>query len=203
MRRSTTLLKGASSRNNSMYTRRPSGERSKRQERMGQTVQAELAKILHSGNVKGYTAESLDDDLRQRISIIRSDLSPDLRQARISFSVRGSRDESRAVDRRRAYAWLVRNTKPIRYSLAKELKHMKYCPDLTFVEVDVSAAVDVMALIDKVSKGYTRGSLLNDPEQLPEGVVDGIDFDDGDFEDDEDWDDEDDGDFFDERPTKS
>jgi ribosome-binding factor A len=180
-----------------MYTRRPGGERSKRQERMGQSVQAELAKILHSGNIKGYAAESLDDDLRQRISIIKSDLSPDLRQARISVSVRGSRDESRAVDRRRAYAWLVRNTKPIRYSLAQQLKHMKYCPDLTFVEVDVSAAVDVMALIDKVSAGYKRESL-----ELPAGVVDGIDFDDGDFEDDEDWDDEDDGDFFDEGPTK-
>jgi ribosome-binding factor A len=200
-----------SSRNNSMYTRRPGGERSKRQERVGQFVQSELAKLLHSGNIKGYAAEPLDDDLRQRISIIKSDLSPDLRQARISISVRGSSNNSRlvdngetttstggggssrAVDRRRAYAWLVRNTKPIRYSLAQQLKHMKYCPDLTFVEVDVTAAVDVMALIDQVSSSSSskRSDNLYDPEQLPQGVVDGIDFDDGDFADDEDWEDED------------
>lgn len=197
-----------------MYTRRPAGERSKRQERVGQFVQSELAKLLHSGNIKGYAAEPLDDDLRQRISIIKSDLSPDLRQARISISVRGSSSNnsrlvdgetttttttgggggsSRAVDRRRAYAWLVRNTKPIRYSLAQQLKHMKYCPDLTFVEVDVTAAVDVMALIDQISSSSSskRSDNLYDPEQLPQGVVDGIDFDDGDFADDEDWEDED------------
>jgi hypothetical protein len=33
---------------------------------------------------------------------------------------------------------------------------MKASPDITFVQVDVGAAVDVMQLIEKVSKGYKR-----------------------------------------------
>lgn len=33
---------------------------------------------------------------------------------------------------------------------------MKASPDITFVQVDVGAAVDVMQLIEKVSQGYKR-----------------------------------------------
>ena len=33
-------------------------------------------------------------------------------------------------------------------------------PDLTFVQVDVGAAVDVMQLIEKVSEGYKREDVL-------------------------------------------
>lgn len=215
--------------------------KSKRQERVGQLVQSELSRILHGGAIKGRDVEYLEDELRLRISVVSADVSPDLRQARVSVSVRPSQrhhsrrsrsssnlnsplaatattvtaaaaDEDAAassasapavppspsVDRRRAYAWLVRNTKPIRHALAQRLSHMKTCPQLTFVQVDVSAAVDVMYLIDKVTQGsYKRDNVdLFDPDEVARGMVGGLDFDE-DF--DEDWD-EDDGDFFQSQP---
>lgn len=159
-------------------SRAPSrNDKSKRQERFGHLVRSEVAQLLHHGTIK--SDDYLEGDLRRRISVVNADLSPDLRQARISISVRGDA----VVDQRRAYSWLVRNTKPIRHGLAQKLKHLKVCPNLTFVQVDVAAAVDVMYLIDKVSEGYKRENV--DP-------LDGYELDD----DDEDWED-DDNDFFD------
>lgn len=63
----------------------------------------ELGKILHQGSAS--RAEYLDADLRQRISVVKADVAPDLRQARISISVSGSfAREDTAMDKRRAYA---------------------------------------------------------------------------------------------------
>jgi len=56
------------------------------------------------------------------------------------------------MEKRRAYGWLVRNTKYIRNVLSKRLNHMKTCPNLTFVQADVTAAVNIINLIDKISK---------------------------------------------------
>lgn len=158
-------------------------ERSKRQERVGHLVRSELGHIIHSGLIKGHDVGYLDDDLRKRISIINSDVAPDLRQARITVSIRKGHDEADAVvDRRRAYSWLVQNTKAIRHTLAQRMSHMKTVPDLTFVQADVSAAVDVMYLIDQVSAGTIKresiGSYGGDDDSLPFGMVEGMDFDD-------------------------
>mmetsp|Transcript_27572 Transcript_27572/g.57705 ORF Transcript_27572/g.57705 Transcript_27572/m.57705 type:complete len:272 (+) Transcript_27572:52-867(+) len=201
-------------------------DRSKRQERVGHLVRSELSRILHTGNIKGNDVEYLDDELRQRISVVSCDVSPDLRQARITVSIRdGSgasamaalededdddeeefdddeeyEEEERALpsssvmDKRRAYSWLVRNTKPLRHTLAQRMSHMKSCPNLTFNQVDVAAAVDVMYLIDKVSAGAKRDS-LDVFDVGPRGVIEGIDFDEND--EDGEWIEEDDEeDFF-------
>lgn len=148
-------------------------------------VRTELSRILHSGNIKGRDVEYLDDELRQRISIVNTDVSPDLRQARVSISVSSLKQAGAdgTVDKRRAYAWCVRNTKALRHTLAQRMKHMKTCPNLTFVQVDVAAAVDVMYLIDQVSAGAKRESLDN----LEQAMA--LEFDE---DDDEDWDEEDD-----------
>jgi len=162
-------------------------DRSKRQERVGQLVISELSRIIHSGHTG--KADYLDDDLRQRVSIVKANVSPDLRQARISVSVRDSPDSDHDVDKRRAYSWLVESAKYLRHELAKKMSHMKFSsPTLHFVRVDVGAAVDVMDLIDKISTGddTRKGDLLD----IPSGVVNGVDFD-MEFDDDE-WDDEDD-----------
>ena len=202
--------------------RNNNNERSKRQERVGQLVRNELGQILHRGVLKGSDGDYLDAELRQRISVVSVDVAPDLRQARISVSVRSpaatttatsatsatsnseagmmQAEYNPAVDKRRAYAWLVRNTKSIRHTLAQRMSHMKSsAPDLTFVQVDVAAAVDVMYLIDKVSKGYDKRSdsahLFNhgdddDDDFVPTGVVGDINFDEE--LDDDDWDEDDD-----------
>jgi ribosome-binding factor A len=198
-RHSTTALFGYKSK--SLYTRATGGgggtDRSKRQERVGHLVQTELSKIVHSGLIKGRDVEFLEDELRQRISVVSSNVSPDLRQARISVSIRAaaagsSGESSPAVDRRRAFSWLVRNTKALRHTLAQRMSHMKTCPEITFHQVDVSAAVDVMYLIDKVSAGAKRENVFDEKDLS--GIIEGMDFDD-DFDDDEDWD-EDDEEFF-------
>lgn len=164
-------------------------ERSKRQERVGHLVRTELASIIHRGVIKG-DADQLEASLRQRISVVSADVSPDLRQARISVSVRPDPNPDETynpvVDKRRAFGWLVDNTKPLKHTLAQRMSHMKTCPNLTFVQVDVAAATDVMYLIDKISSGYKRETVELD---VPQGVVDGLDFD-ADFDDDDDWVDE-------------
>jgi len=75
----------------------------------------------------------------------------------------GADRKNDAIAKRRGYAWLVRNTKAIRFALAARMNHMKGgSPDLTFVQVDVGAAVDVMQLIEKVSEGYKREDVFDE-----------------------------------------
>lgn len=220
-------------------------DRSKRQERVGHVVRTEIANILQLGspikNQKGF----IDDDLRRRINVVSADVSPDLRQARITVSIikpskasemnyndedeeiededeledelDGDDDDDEddiimpkqvfpvsqsgnaALDRRRAYSWLVKNTKQIKHAMSQRLSHMKGVPDLTFVQADVGAAVDVMKLIEKVSKGdYKRqsiGSFGGDDDSLPNNMYleSDIDGDDDEWiDDDYEWEDEND-----------
>ena len=198
---STTALAGygdyGGGRSSARYTR--AREHSKRQERVGHVVRTELADIIH----RGYPIKSdspLDDDLLKRISIVNADVSPDLRNARITVSVTGKGNADVSVDKRRAFAWLVKHTKSIRYAMAQRLKHMKSVPELSFAQVDVGAAVDVMSLIEKVAQGdYKRqslGTFGGNSDELPAGyTLEDDDFDDDDddwidFEDEEDDDDE-------------
>jgi ribosome-binding factor A len=197
---STRLYMGYSAKGRS--SPRYGKERSKRQERVGHLVRTELSQIIHTGLIKG-DPDYLEDELRKRISIVNADVSPDLKQARVAVSIRkgvaneGSEGSNAVVDRRRAYSWLVQNTKELRHTLAQRMSHVKATPDLTFVQVDISAAVDVMYLIDKVSAGAKRttiGTFGGDDESLPRGMVEGMEFEDFDFDDDDGWidDDEDD-----------
>lgn len=211
--------------------------RSKRQERVGHLVRNELANIINLGTTpliprsssssmnfdpssssailsSTPSSSTIEAELRRRISIVNVDVSPDLRQARITVSIIGQKnDPNEMMDKRRAYSWLVNNVFSIRHELAKRLKHLKVLPNLTFVEVDVGSAVDVMNLIDKVSQGnYKRESLElefdeddeyefyddddeyegeseGDMEDIPSGMTMGVDLDD-DGEDHEEWMDE-------------
>jgi len=166
-------------RSSSFPSRGKSSEKSKRQERVGHLVRSEIATIIH----QGYSIKSediIEDELRQKISVVDVNMSPDLRQARITISVIGKE----TIEKRRAYSWLVKSSKQIKHALAQRTSHMKSCPNLTFVHADVGSAVDVMNLIDKISKeGYKRESI---------DLFDGYDDDDDwidDFDDDEDEDD--------------
>jgi ribosome-binding factor A len=197
-----------------------SSDRSKRQERVGHLVRTELSTIIHSGHLikppRQSSSSSLDTnsvpgtlnaDLRQRISVVSADVSPDLKQARVAVSISATpkvvtagssssataSSTAAAIDKRRAYSWLVKNTKPIRHALAQRLSHMKGCPELTFLQVDVAAAVDVMYLIDKVSKGYKRTDLYGDSGSSTDAFLSESSVDEDD--DDDEWEDEDE-DFF-------
>jgi hypothetical protein len=153
---------------------------------VGHVVRTELATILHRGSIHSVQngaeeEDAIGDELRRRISVVHADVSPDLRQARVTVSVLSAptsgggggggggwttsvggereRKANDAIARRRAYAWLVRNTKSIRHALSGRMSHMRGgSPELTFVQVDVGGAVDVMRLIEKVTSkdGYRR-----------------------------------------------
>lgn len=217
-----------------------SRDRSKRQERVGHVVRTEIASIIQLGHQIKNSYGFIDDDLRRRINVVSADVSPDLRQARITVSIikpnnrimyeeeeedeNDEEDEDEDVmepkqvfqvnnsnadavmDRRRAYAWLVKNTKQIRHALSQRLSHMKSIPNLTFVQADVGAAVDVMNLIEKVTasdfKRQNVGTFGADDDNLPSGMYleselegDGwVDDDDEVFYEDLDWEDKEDDD---------
>ncbi|CBN76648.1 conserved unknown protein [Ectocarpus siliculosus] len=138
---------------------------SKRQARVSQLLTGELAKILRLGHgIK--TKDKIDDDVRCRIAVVDVDMSPDLRSAKVFISVYGD-----VLEKREAYAWCVKNTKAIRMALCAELKGMKRVPELFFKDTDISAAVDLMALIDRVSgdEDGNEAALRDDGEEEIEG----------------------------------
>jgi hypothetical protein len=118
-----------------------------------------------------------------------TDVSPDLRQARVSISVSSLKQAGAdgTVDKRRAYSWLVgaqHETTMPHAGATQRMKHMKSCPQLSFVQVDVAAAVDVMYFIDQVSSGAKREKVdLEEAAALEFGL---------DEDDEEDWEEEDD-----------
>lgn len=161
---------------------------------------------------------------------MNADVSPDLKQARITVSIIkphvrnvmdddeeddddeggedydytiSNRNGDAVVDRRRAYSWLVKNSKQIRHSIAQRLSHMKSIPNIMFVQVDVGAAVDVMNLIDKVANGYKRdyvGQFGQNNDELPEGMYLESEMDEDEWDDEDDWiDSDEDDDEFDEN----
>jgi len=171
--------------------------RSKRQERVGSLLRVELANILQRGQVK--RTDPIEATLLQKINVVNADVSPDLAQARITVSILGKGAEAN-IQKRKAYAWLVSSQKMIRHALAQRLNYMKTVPLLTFALADVGAAVDVMALIDKVTKDkdFKRdlpdfNSIFQEDGTTPLGVQFGLDFNE-EAADDDAWIDEDDDD---------
>jgi ribosome-binding factor A len=181
-------------------------DKSKRQQRVSHLVRTELAQILRRGfpliQSASPSSSGVPEELRRRISIVDVDISPDLRQARITISIIGNKDE--VIEKRRVYSWLVSNTRSIRHALAKRMDHLKVLPNLTFVLADVAAAVDVMELIDRVSSGehkregvFSAEDYYSFSDEDEEGFLDFMD----DGGDDDDWidgDDEEEWDDFDE-----
>lgn len=125
-----------------MNVARDSGRRSVR---VGQVVQNELSTVLRESTIIG--SRKITGELRSMISIVSVDMSPDLRNAKVKVSIIGERK-----DKISAVRWLQGNTKSVRHALAKQMKGMKRCPQLTFTHVDVAAAVDVMVMIDQLSR---------------------------------------------------
>lgn len=177
-------------------------EKSKRQFRVGQVVRSEIASIIKLGHEIKRTDGTLDPDLRLRISVVHADVSPDLRQARITVSVISKPDtddgtsklSDTVVEKRVAYSWLVKHTKSIRHALAQRLKHMKSVPNLTFAQADIGAAVDVMNKINNIDLGLSGSRSDFGGADSPEAMFMGMADDYNDDYDDDEWEDED-GDF--------
>ena len=113
-------------------------------------VDEEKLKAFASIIFDGYCIRSspstspLPANTRLAINVIAADVSPDLRNARVTVSVISSPTVDAAA-KREAFAWLAANAGPIRHACAQRLSHMKTVPELTFKMTDVGAAVDVMS----------------------------------------------------------
>jgi len=138
-------------------------DESKRQARVAQLIQEEIANIIHHGAIK--TREPLEEDLRDNISVIDVHMTPDLLSAKVFVSVYGD-----AAAKREAFTWLVDHAGKVKHALAQSLSGMKRVPDVHFKQMDVCSAVDLMATIDRLDSGHNDGG-------LPRGMIDGIDFD--------------------------
>mmetsp|Transcript_23201 Transcript_23201/g.33715 ORF Transcript_23201/g.33715 Transcript_23201/m.33715 type:complete len:228 (+) Transcript_23201:117-800(+) len=151
---------------------------SKRQSRVAELIRSEISQIFLRGSLKQHAP--IPEALRKKIAVVDVSMSPDVRSANVFVSIYGEPKEKRL-----AFAWILKHTKSIRHSLSQSLKDMRGVPNLFFRQVDVGAAVDVMSLIDSISK--TSSSSIKEQSTIPSGMIDGLDFE---FEDDEDDDDD-------------
>ncbi|KAJ1622554.1 ribosome-binding factor A domain-containing protein [Pavlovales sp. CCMP2436] len=117
---------------------------SRRPARVGQVVRGELASLISSGSI-GQQRNPLKESVRSMISIVDVTVTDDMRTAKVRVSTFGEK-----LDALRAIRWLQDNRKSIRYELAHRLTHMRRVPELTFVDIDISSPVRVMALIDRL-----------------------------------------------------
>merc|ERR1712160_34503 len=62
----------------------------RRQGRAAQVVRTELAQVIHNGDIRG---KRLETAIREMISIVDVDVSPDLRNARVKVSILGDRKD--------------------------------------------------------------------------------------------------------------
>ena len=125
-------------------------EAGRRSSRVAQVVRSELATVLRQDSVRG--PKRCPGRVRQMISLVDIDVSPDLRNARVKFSVLGDRQDKVTATR-----WVLGNAGGIRMALAGRLRQMKRVPALNFQHVDVGKAVDVMVLLDQLSNERRGG----------------------------------------------
>ena len=164
----------------------------RRQGRVAQVVRTELAQVIHNGDIRG---KRLETAIREMISIVDVDVSPDLRNARVKVSILGDRK-----DKISAVRWLQSSRGGIRYEMAKRMKEFKRLPEIKFEHVDVGQAVDVMILIDKLAAERKEEDSAEDELDFDadddEAFAEYDPFDgEEDDEDEEDWDDFEDEDF--------
>ena len=166
----------------------------RRQGRVAQVVRKELAEVLHTGDIRG---KRLETAIREMISIVDVDVSPDLRNARVKVSILGDRK-----DKISAVRWLQSSRGGIRYCMGKRMKEFKRLPEIKFEHVDVGQAVDVMILIDKLAADRKEEESAADELDFDadddEAFAEYDPFDGEEDEDEEDWDDFEDEDFEDE-----
>jgi len=127
----------------------------RRPRRVSQLVQNELSGVIRTSTVRG--SRKIDGRLRQMISVVDVDVSPDLTQAQVKVSIIGDQK-----DKISAIRWLQGNSGGLRYALAKKMSGSKRVPRLQFQHIDVSRAVDVMIKLDQLSEERrTKGSGSN------------------------------------------
>uniref|UniRef100_A0A6U2E1N8 Ribosome-binding factor A n=2 Tax=Hemiselmis andersenii TaxID=464988 RepID=A0A6U2E1N8_HEMAN len=114
---------------------------------MGKMVMQELMSILRGPVARNIDDEMLAQAMLLKVSIVDVEMSPDVKVAKVHVSVIGEEALQKDI-----VAWMQENNKQLRYELAQSMKHLRTVPTLKFVSADVGAAMDVMSILDKISK---------------------------------------------------
>lgn len=110
---------------------------SQRKIRVGELIQRELSSLLHGR----WRAESV------AITITEVDISPDLRNAKVYYSVIGGRE---AVAKAGKFLMSVRNE--LRYNLGKKVI-LKYTPELRFAhDPSVERGMKLLSVMDEIEE---------------------------------------------------
>jgi ribosome-binding factor A len=154
---------------------------------VGNLVQQEIADVIRTATSVG--AKRIPAGVQQMISVVDVDMSPDLRNARVKVSIIGERK-----DKISAMRWLQGNVRGLRHELAKRNRGMKRIPMLSFMQVDVGAATDVMVKVEALRRedeaaARARGESIEDAAEEDAWLLDEDDLlEDGDEDDeDDDW----------------
>jgi len=120
-----------------------------RRERVAQAIRKNLSLIL----LREYGDTPLAGLVIQEVSA-----SPDLREATVRYSLMPG------VPRKFTQDKLAEEEKRIRYLLAKEMRHLKFAPDLHFrFDETAESVVRLQELLDTLSR--ERGEGNDDPAQ--------------------------------------
>ena len=90
----------------------------------------------------------LDDEKLKEITIVRTELSRDLRYAKVYFTILGKEDQKQEV-----LDALAKASKRIQRDISHRLKSMRYVPLISFhFDLSLQKGEKVMKLLDKVEK---------------------------------------------------
>ena len=123
---------------------------SRRMRRVNEMVRQQVSQVILFG---------LSDPRLRLVTITRAEVSPDLRQARIFYSVLGSDADRRTMDR------LLHDARRHLQSLLIKRLSMKHSPQLKFIfDESVAGSIAVSKLIDE--------AVASDQEGKPESAED-------------------------------
>lgn len=115
----------------------------KRNVQVAIAIKKELATVIQSGIIK-------DDRFAPFVSIVEVDLSPDLRNAKVIYSIL---DADNPAYETGTQAALESNAKQLSGLIGRKL-NLKYAPRMTFENnKSLKGAFDLINLIDQVNKG--------------------------------------------------
>jgi len=84
------------------------------------------------------------------ISVVRVDVSPDLKNAKAFISVTGTDAQRTAT-----YQWLQDERKSIKYELSQRVREIRYIPELRFEESELGETMKTLDILDKLSDDPT------------------------------------------------
>ena len=111
--------------------------------RVGELVKREISRIIH----ERWRSESV------KITLTEADVSPDLKRARIYYSVLGGRE-----DAAKAAKFLMSKRGELRRMLGKNVV-LKYTPELEFAyDPSIERGMKILSLMDEIEADEARNS---------------------------------------------